>query len=274
MLAGATEFAVWVWLTNSLAAREAFVLAGLRLLRPLWAKAGTRFSRMLIASLLIAVGLVCGSLFFWPFLIVGVGLPALGDLCATTIGDRITVERRAAAWAWLDMGQGLGAALGFALGHAGWSWPLCLAALAIGIIGIPALRDGGMPRSSWPAAEYVHTLRTPLAAQLTGLAFASGLLSARANVSLATGIVVPLAAMALATRVEPRMPNGIWLPRIATALALAGQLWPPLRVFGLGMMFAAIPAAVARGAGEMERPIASSISWSALFLGAAVGAAF
>ena len=53
---------------------------------------------------------------------------------------------------------------------------------------------------------------------------------------------------------------------------LGGLLFAPLRVFGLGIMLAAIPAAVARGAGEMERPIVSSLAWTALFMGAAIAA--
>ena len=44
------------------------------------------------------------------------------------------------------------------------------------------------------------------------------------------------------------------------------------RLLALGALFVAIPASVARGAGEMERPVASSLAWSALGLGAAVGA--
>jgi hypothetical protein len=37
-------------------------------------------------------------------------------------------------------------------------------------------------------------------------------------------------------------------------------------------MFSAVPATVARGAGEMERPLASSLAWMALTAGAALGA--
>src|SRR5207302_6765218 len=143
---------------------------------PLWARAGARFGRILVASVLTAAAVICGSVFLWPFAVIGFALPALGDLCASTIGDSITVERRAAAWAWLDMGQALGAAFGFGLGHTRWNWPLWLVALAIGIIGIPELRDRATPRSSWPAAAYARTLRTPLAAQVTLLAIACGLL--------------------------------------------------------------------------------------------------
>jgi hypothetical protein len=40
----------------------------------------------------------------------------------------------------------------------------------------------------------------------------------------------------------------------------------------MGTLLAAVPASVARGAGEMDRPLASSLAWSALALGAAVGA--
>jgi hypothetical protein len=68
------------------------------------------------------------------------------------------------------------------------------------------------------------------------------------------------------------MPNAVVLPRVAALAAAVGWVYPPLRLLGLGIMFAALPAAVARGAGEMERPIASSLAWSALAAGAAVGA--
>ena len=68
------------------------------------------------------------------------------------------------------------------------------------------------------------------------------------------------------------MPNAVWLPRLALLLAAAGVLWPGLRLVARGAMFAAVPAAVARGAGEMERPLASSLAWSALLAGAAAGA--
>jgi hypothetical protein len=86
--------------------------------------------------------------------------------------------------------------------------------------------------------------------------------------------LLPLAGMWLAARLEPRMPNALWLPRAAVLLGLAGALsgMVPLLALAMGVIFGAIPAAVARGAGEMERPIASSLAWSALFLGAAVGA--
>src|SRR5205085_7332662 len=47
-----------------------------------------------------------------------------------------------------------------------------------------------------------------------------------------------------------------------------------LGLFVLGAFCSVVPAAVARGAGEMERPIASSWAWSALALGAGVGLAW
>ena len=56
------------------------------------------------------------------------------------------------------------------------------------------------------------------------------------------------------------------------AFALYLSLWP-LGLLAMGIMFAAIPAAVARGAGEMERPVVSSLAWSALIAGAAIGGA-
>ncbi|HWE24004.1 MAG TPA: hypothetical protein VG496_08695, partial [Myxococcales bacterium] len=45
-------------------------------------------------------------------------------------------------------------------------------------------------------------------------------------------------------------------------------------LFVLGGFCSAIPAAVARGAGEMERPLASSLGFSALALGAGLGLAW
>jgi hypothetical protein len=78
--------------------------------------------------------------------------------------------------------------------------------------------------------------------------------------------------MFAAARGERWMPNAVWLPRIAVLLAAAGSLFAPLRPLAMGAMLATVPASVARGAGEMERPVASSLAWIALFTGAAVGA--
>jgi hypothetical protein len=49
----------------------------------------------------------------------------------------------------------------------------------------------------------------------------------------------------------------------ALSLALA-----PLGPLALGAAATLLPASVARGAGEMERPVASSLAWMALALGA------
>ena len=75
-------------------------------------------------------------------------------------------------------------------------------------------------------------------------------------------------------RAESRAPNAMTLPRFAVLIALAGRLLhsPALALVGLGAMFSAIPAATVRGAGEMERPLASSLAWSALIAGAALSA--
>ena len=85
-------------------------------------------------------------------------------------------------------------------------------------------------------------------------------------------LLLPVAGMAAAARIEPLMRNAAWLPRIAVLLAAAAWLYAPLGPAAMGVMFAAIPAAVARGAGEIERPLASSLAWSALTAGGAVGA--
>jgi hypothetical protein len=279
VLAGGCELAAWAMLAASPARRALWAFAALRLLRPLWAKLGTLLPRPAIAfALLFAALFGAGAALFAPSLtgplaLIAAALPALGDLCTTCAGDSVTVERRAAAYAWIDMGQALGGMLGLALG----SWSPAVAAIAApaallaGSVGIPDLHDRGTPRSSWPAAAYRHTLRTDLGLQLTALAFACGLLFHRPQGPEWLFLVLPPAGMALAARLEPRMANALRLPRAAGLIAAAGLLLPPLRLLALGVMFAAIPAAVARGAGEMERPIVSSLAWSALIAGAALG---
>lgn len=267
VLAGATEFAAWAWFAAAGPQKTVLALAALRLLRPLWARLGALLSRPAVGALLLVAAL--GALLSRGQLYWLVGLPALGDLCASCIGDRITVERRAVAYAWLDMGQALGAALGLALG--GFAAIGSIAVLLIGAVALPDLRDRGTPRSTWPLSAYAATLRTPIAAQLTGLAFLCGAL-ARLAWSPGWAAILPLAGMAIAARLERWMPNAIWLPRIAVLLAAAGWAFAPVRLVAMGVMLAAIPAAVARGAGEMERPLASSLAWSALIAGAAAGA--
>jgi len=289
LLAGGTEFAAWVWLAAARDRREVLVLAALRLLKPLWARLGTRIERTAVAFVLLAVALfVISASMLSPVAlmgaaVVGAGLPAVADLCASCIGDTVTVERRAAAYAWLDMGQALGGAVGLALGSAygGSAILFAIPALGVAAVGISPLRDRGTPRSSWPLRSYAEALRTPLAMQLCVAALACGLLAGPGSALFGfaaplgrrwVAVLLPLLGMALAARVEPRMPNALWLPRASVLIAAAGLLLPTLRPLALGMMFAAIPAGVARGAGEMERPLVSSLAWSAFIAGAAIGA--
>lgn len=293
LLAGGTEFAAWAWLAASGRRREVLILAALRLLRPLWARAGTRLPRPALALAALAIAFVAaGAAAFGPekpllaLVLVAAGLPALGDLCASAIGDSVTVERRAAAYAWLDIGQALGGALGLAVGAVlpGWAPAATVPVLAIAAIGIPPLHDRGTPRSSWPAGAYFDALATPLGWQLVLSAFACGLLagpgSALWEAVLSGGLprwalaLLPIAGLAVAARLEPHMRNALWLPRAALLLAAAGRAlgWPPLLLLAMGVVFGAIPAAVARGAGEMERPLLSSLAWSALIAGAAASA--
>ena len=280
LLAGATEFAAWAWLAAHGGRRAVLALAALRLLRPVWARLGTRLPRPAIAFALLFAALFVGAVApHTPLAIAAAGLPALGDLCASTIGDAVTVERRAAGYAWLDMAQALGAALGLIAGAA---FPphvhlVAGAALIIFSLGIIDLRDRGTPRSAWPFAAWVAAFRTPIGWQLTLAAGVVGLASAEKKnffSFLPAGWVWHVLGMVVTARMEPWMRNAIWLPRLAALLAVAGRIagWAPLGLLGLGMMFAAIPAAVVRGAGEMERPIVSSWAWSALITGAALAA--
>ena len=277
--AGATEFAAWTGLLNN-ARPHAWVVAvvallALRLLKPFWAELGTRLPRPAIAFALLATALAA-ALTRQPDLFWLAGLPALADLCATCIADSVTVERRAAAFAWLDMGQALGGvcALALASSYPGAGAPLSIAMLALAFVGVRELHDRGTPRSSWPLAAYASVLRSPLSAQLAALAFATAALGTPHLRAWPPwlALAAPLAGMATAARLEPGMPNAAWLPRLALVLALAGLFWAPLGLFALGAMFAAIPAAVVRGVGEMERPLVSSLAWSALIAGAALGA--
>jgi hypothetical protein len=294
VLAGGTEFALWAVVAGEGRRREVLLVAALRLLRPFWAKLGTRLPRPAIAATLLLVpllalgGAVVSGGRLAQLALVALAVPAVADLCATCIADRVTVERRAAAFAWLDMGQALGAAAGLAVGVAyGRAGLICaILSLLLAFAGVPQLRDRGTPRSSWPAAAYAATLATPLVSRLAVSAFLCGLLAGPGSVLWAghvswlpgiprwAALLVPLAGMAAAARMEPLLPDAVWLPRIAVLVAFLGDAlpWGPLQGLALGMMFAAIPAAVARGAGELERPLASSLAWSALIAGAALGA--
>ena len=278
--AGATEFAAWTGLLLSTPRPHAWAAAVvallvLRLLKPFWARLGTRLPRPAIAFVLLAAALAA-AVTRQPGLLWLAGLPALADLCATCIADSVTVERRSAAFAWLDMGQALGGvcALALASSFPAMAAPISIAMLALAFVGVRELHDRGTPRSSWPLAAYASVLRSPLCAQLAALAFVTAALGSH---PLRTGppwlaLMAPFAGMAVAARIEPRMPNAVLLPRLAVLLALAGLSWAPLGLFAVGAIFAAIPAAVARGAGEMERPLVSSLAWSSLIAGAAVGA--
>src|SRR4051812_1735626 len=170
VLAGATEFAAWAWLAGSRSYRVIFALAALRLLKPVWAKIGTWLPRPLLALALLLAAAI--SIVVAPgssLAMVAVGLPAVSDLCATCIGDSVTVERRSPAFAWLDIGSGLGAMIGLAsafLTHRpDWSpsMPLTIAtlgALLAASIGVRDLHDRGTPRSSWPPSAYLLALRS------------------------------------------------------------------------------------------------------------------
>jgi hypothetical protein len=283
LLAGCAEFAAWAWLAHAGGRGAALAWAALRLLRPLWSRVGTRVSRMLVAFGLLFVALLgtsaslatVGQLFTLG--LVAVALPAVGDLCASCAGDAITIERRSAAYAWLDMGQGLGGALGLALGA---SFPRAAAvasaaALLAASVGVPDLRDRGTPRSTWAPAAYLQVFRTPFAAQLCALVFFAAFFALQQPsrpYPWWMALLLPLGGMAIAARVDPFLPNAVVLPRAVLIVAAIGWVVPPLRLLAIGALFAAVPASVARGAGEMERPLASSLAWSALAAGAAVGA--
>jgi hypothetical protein len=280
-MAFAAEFAAWVWLASLKESHALVVLAGVRLLKPLWAWLGTKVPRPLVAALLILTALI-GGLFALRLERLGVAavafaLPALADLCASCLADSVTVERRAAAYAWLDMGQGLGGALGFSIGTAfgGPARLFVMPMLLVALVGLRDLRDRGTPRSSWPLSAYVDAARSSLGMRLSICALACGLMVGPAVIATVPHFFwLPLAGMVVASRLERMLPNAIWLPQLATLCALGASFLgaPGLIGFGIGAMFAAIPASVARGAGEMERPLLSSVAWSALTAGVALGA--
>jgi hypothetical protein len=281
-MAFATEFAAWVWLATLSSRRVLLAFAAVRLLKPLWAFLGTKAPRPLVAAALTVAAIAGGFLALrqGPALAgaaaLAFALPALADLCATCIADSVTVERRATAYAWLDMGQALGGALGFTAGAAfGQIAMLAVAPVtAVALVGLRDLRDRGTPRSSWPLSAYFSALRSSLGTRLSVCALCCGLLVAPAVAGTVPQLFwLPLAGMVVAARVERFLPNAIWLAQLATLLALAATLfgWHPLVGFAVGAMFVAIPACVARAAGEMERPLVSSLAWSALTAGAALG---
>ena len=308
LLAFGTELAAWVWLAALLAAAPAHRgvliplaagLAALRALRPLWALLGTRVPRTAVAFPLLCLALVADgaallAMPLHPFpgayaLIAAAfaSLPALGDLAASCAADAITIERRAAAYSFLDIAQGIGVALGIAVGAS--SPHLAPVAAALGLflagLGVPDLRDRGTPRSAWPLALYRDVARSPLGRELGAVSFAIGGLGALA-LQLASGFgwLAPLAGMIFAARAEPRAPNAVALPRLLAAVALAAallglcaplaprllpQVSAQLALLALGAAASALPASVARAAGEMERPLLAGLSSACLFAGAA-----
>jgi hypothetical protein len=294
LLAGGSELAAWIWFARLLSHRgpawAALGFAALRLLRPFWSWAGTRLPRGFVAFSLLAVSLLVQGFAAMSLAdglaAVAAALPAVADLCASAAADAVTVERRATAYSWIDIGQGLGCGLGIALGTAapGLAPLLGTAALLAGSLAVPDLRDRRTPRSTWPMSLRLQILRTPLAAQLSLLAASGGALAASAA-TRSRGwwmVAAPLAGMAAAARVEARARNSLIVPR---ALALAAGVAFALRwfaapgaialgLFTLGAFCAAVPGAAARGAGEMERPVTASLGFTALALGAGVGLAW
>ncbi len=315
VLAGATELAAWAWILRSHGG-VALAAGALRCARPLWAWLGTRMPRPAVAFALLAVALLAqgaciitigGVASVTAAAALCAALPALGDLASTCIADSVTVERRAAAYARLDMGQALGCALGVSLAAAAPSFvPLgAAAALLLAGLYVQDLHDRGTPRSSWPLAAYRDALTGPLVAQTTALALVIGALATAAvnGWGLITAIeawdllrhplvsfpraalpvaraLAPLAGMAAAARAEPWTRNALVLPRavallsaVAVGLSCVSLDAALLGLAVLGAAAVALPAAVARGAGEMERPLASSLAFVALFLGAALARA-
>jgi hypothetical protein len=295
LLAGGTELAAWIWFARLLAHRgpawAALAFAALRLLRPFWAWLATRLPRGLVAFALLAMSLLAqgfAAVTFWDVLgLLAAALPALGDVCATAVADAVTVERRATAYSWLEMAQGLGCALGLAVGSAEPRLAPLVAtvALLVGSLAIPDLRDRGTPRSTWPVWARLNVLRAPLVSRLVALTVAAAGFAAAASVLSAgwrwAAVVPPLAGMAAAARAESFARNALVVPRALAALgaaALALRWASPaaavaVGLLTLGALCSAIPAAVARGAGEMERPVSASLAWSALALGAGLGLA-
>lgn len=314
LLVFGTELAAWTWIAALLtgaqpplrgpAAAGALALVALRLLRPLWALAGTRIPRNGVAFALVCLALVAdgAALLAPPGLPFpsGValaaaaccGLPALGDLAASCVADAITVERRAAALSWLEMGQALGAALGLGLGVGAPRLAPTVAAAGLFLtgLGVPDLRDRGTPRSAWPLSLYVEAARMPLGRELCALAFAIGGLAALVLPSSAgaAAFLAPLAGMIFVARAEPRAPNAVVLPRLlagvallAGLLVLAAPLAPrfaplvsaQLALLVLGAAASALPASVARAAPELTRPVCSSLVACALFGGMGAAAA-
>src|SRR2546422_1069877 len=164
-----------------------------------------------------------------------------------------------AAWAWFARAGARGALLGWATARLLWPvWALlgtrlprtavAVAALLLGAMGVPELHDRGTPRSAWSVDAYLTVLRKPFGWQIVVLAFFGAFLALQPITRGLPGwlaLLLPLAGMAIAARVEPHMPNAVMLPRIALGIAALGLFaWflQPLRLLAMGAFFAAIPA--------------------------------
>jgi len=298
LLAAVSElcaFAAFARLCTHRAFAGAVVWAALRVARPLWAYCGTVVPRGAVAFALVAASLAlqgAALLSLRPdegLLAAAAALPALGDLCATRLGEAIPLDRRSAAFSYLDIGQAMGIALGLGAGAAEprLSPVFGVVALLFGSIAIPDLRSPPGPRATFSMALRTAAARTPFGARISILAFLIGGLGAAALVDGVlpwwAAVAAPVAGMVLAARIEPRTRNAVVLVRALAAFAAlcavvraAGQ-WPAAAaaaaLVALGAAASALPASVARGAGELERPIVSSLSWSAFSLGAGLALA-
>jgi hypothetical protein len=317
ILAGAGELAAWAAIGRALVERReppraALLLAAagaaaVHALGPLWDWVGARVSRPFVAGLLLLAALgVDGAWLGLPERLSGIplqvvllalALPALGDLAGTAAADAITIERRAAAQSAIEMGRGIGVALGLA---AGASSPRALfhvlppLALVVAAAMLADLRDRGTPRSTWPlsvrfaAAKSVGTAL--LLAVVIGF-FSAAALALSAGTTLAgkalplggatIWLLAPLAGMAVFAQIDSRVPDRALALRLAAALAVAAFVSAPegpeglggtLALLALGGAAAALPATIIREAAEMERAPASSAAWIALTVGAGAGA--
>jgi hypothetical protein len=317
LLAGAGELCAWAAVGRALVERReppraSLLLAclgvlALRLLGPLWSKLSTRAPRPLIAGLLLLGALlVCGAWLGLPerlggvplwAVMLGLALPALGDLAASTAGDAITIDRRAAAASALDMGQGLGLALGLAAGAAS---PRGLFNLLPPVVLIAAaavltdVRDRDTPCSTWPLgnrAAAAKSVRTALLLALVIGLFSAAALGLSPGTTLAgkalplggatLWLVAPLLGMSVFAQLEGRLQGRSTALRLCAALAVLAFITAGLPVDGLagtlallalGGAAAALPATVLREAAELERAPAASLAWTALIAGAALGA--
>ena len=308
VLAGGCELAAWAAIGRALAERRdpprpallaaAAGVALLRTLRPAWARLGARLGRPLVAGLLFLAALALFGAWLglparseavplWAALLA-LALPALGDLAASAAGDALDVERRPAAFSAIEMGQGLGAALGLGIGAASPLASFLLVppfALLAGAVALRDLRDRGAPRSTWPIAAYLRAAR-PVALP-AALAGATALLGAAA-IALSAGttlggkalplfspaawMLAPIAGMALLARLGLRATLAVAAAAFCTAELGPEGLGGMFGLLAIGGAAAALPAAVVRDAPEMERAPAASVAWMALAAGAGLGA--